>query len=142
MEMAKRTGLGGSELAALRNRLESEPDILVAYLFGSRATGRQHAQSDLDVAIVTGEGADDHALRVRLASDLEGALGRPVDVVALRGSGPDLAWSVHRDGLLLLDRDESARVDAHWLAWREYADTEHLRRLRDQALRAWYQGRT
>jgi len=139
-EIADRTGLPEFELSALRIRLESEPAILVAYLFGSRASGRQHPLSDLDVAIVTGEGADEHALRARLASDLERVLDRTVDVVALRGSGPDLAWPVHRDGLLILNRNEAARVEARWLAWREYADTEHFRRLRDDALRAWYRG--
>lgn len=140
-ELARRTGLPEAELSILRERLEAEPAVVVAYLFGSRATGLHRLHSDLDIALITREESDDHSPRTRLASDLEHHLRRPVDVVPVRGAGPDLAWPVHRDGVLILNRDESARVETHWSAWREYADTEYLRRLRDEALQAWRQGR-
>lgn len=43
----------------LRSALESRPDVLFAYLFGSRAGGLPHAESDVDVAVYLEEDPDE-----------------------------------------------------------------------------------
>jgi len=95
---------------AVRARLEPEPDILFALMFGSAAHGDQRPGSDLDVAVY----ADDELsarqrfdLRLSVAAALED-LGQP-DVVVLNDAPPLLA---HRalQGKAILMRDRRAYV--------------------------------
>ncbi|MEM8929583.1 MAG: nucleotidyltransferase domain-containing protein [Acidobacteriota bacterium] len=94
----------------LSERLAEHESIRFALLFGSRAHGRERANSDWDVAFFCGEGADETSrfeLRRRLASELED-LGR-VDIISLDDAPPLLA---HRalQGRQLLMRDKVAYV--------------------------------
>lgn len=53
----------------------AEKDVMVerAYFFGSRATGREHKWSDLDLCVISSSfGSDRHAERVRLMNLREG----------------------------------------------------------------------
>lgn len=81
-----------------------EPVGLVsAYLFGSRASGREHRQSDLDVGILVSRSVDPatrFAERVRLAGALPGLVGvRDVDVVILNDAPPEFARRIVLDGV-------------------------------------------
>lgn len=92
--------------AALERFLAQEPirGLVSAYLFGSHAEGRQHRESDVDVAVlldrsVFPERRDRFAERVRLASRLPAALGaRSVDVVVLNDSPPTLGRRIVQEG--------------------------------------------
>jgi hypothetical protein len=105
--------------------LDSADDrLLAAYLFGSVARRADSSSSDVDVGILlrtapTGE-LDD--LRFALEGDLERALGRTTQVVALNNAPPDLVHRVLRDGRLLLDRDRAARIRFEVRARNEYFD--------------------
>jgi uncharacterized protein len=74
-----------------------------AYLFGSRAGGRSHRESDLDVGVLLSRDVDPatrFAERVRLAGRLPGLVGiRDVDVVILNDAPPHLARHVVLDGI-------------------------------------------
>jgi len=65
----------------------------------------------------------------RLADRLDALLGLEVDLVVLNTAPPDLAHRVLRDGLLLLDRDRSARIRFEVQSRNEYLDLAPLRRL-------------
>lgn len=99
-------------IAALEARLEREPGVIAAWLFGSVARGTSRPDSDVDVAVLTGEAAtgtvDD--LRLDLTADLASAVGREVDLVILDRAPADLVHRVLRDGVSLLERDRSARI--------------------------------
>ena len=89
------------------------PDqIVCAYLFGSIARGVGRKDSDVDVAVLYGEEPPHtlDGLGVRLAGDLERQLKRTVDVVVLNHAPVDLVHRVLRDGVIVLDRDPSARI--------------------------------
>jgi uncharacterized protein len=98
----------------------------VAYLFGSTARGTARADSDVDVAVLPDRPAETPlgALRLDLEGDLEGALGRPVQLVVLDRAPADLVHRVLRDGLLLYERDRSRRLAFEVRARNEYFDLQ------------------
>lgn len=81
------------------------PDGVVAvYLFGSRAAGRAHAGSDVDVGVLLRwdrfpTARERFEARLRLAADLGGALGRnDVDLVVLNEAPPTLGRRIVTEG--------------------------------------------
>lgn len=67
-----------------------DPRIVALYLFGSRAQGQEHPESDVDLAVLFSEpqGLDELlALEIRL----EDALGTEVDLIDLRKVKPFVA---------------------------------------------------
>lgn len=97
---------------------EDSPDfVLAAYLFGSEAEGRSHRESDVDVAVLLDRDAvpsarDRFDYRVRLGSDLVGALHRNrVDVVLLDDAPPLLARRIVTEGECVYRRAPSAEHD-------------------------------
>ena len=90
------------------------PGLVAAWLFGSAASGRLHAESDVDVGVlidpaVLASPADRFEVRVALSGELAAALGdRIVDVVVLNDVSPLFARRVVLEGRLLLCRDAAA----------------------------------
>ena len=108
---------------ALRQLLEVDERIGYALLFGSVARGRDHARSDVDIAIGLRPGArlTTHELG-DLASRLESVAGRAADLVLLDDAPPALAYRVFRDGRILFDSDRHALVARKASAILEYLD--------------------
>lgn len=118
-------------ISVLRSSLETQSDVMFAYVFGSVAKGRMHSGSDVDVAVWL-ETEDivqtvDRALD--LEAELERKLMRPVDVVILNGAPLDLCHNVLRHGRLFLSRDDAARVRFFVEHASRYYDMEHARAL-------------
>lgn len=94
----------------------SRPDLPVssAYLFGSRAKGGGHRESDVDVAVLVGreagrDRADAHRLRVRITSELIAALhDNTVDLVVLDQAPPLFARAIVSGGRRVFCRDPAA----------------------------------
>ena len=128
--------------ARIVRALERHPEVLVAYLFGSRARGTDRRGSDVDVAVLLREDddarADAEALDRRLAliADLSAATGTDgVDVVVLNEAPVALAYRVLRDGRLLVSRDDRARIE-HWVRTVDrYIDMAPFRRVQEEGLR-------
>lgn len=113
----------GAQLEVLRQSLAGAgPGLVCAYLFGSTARGKARAGSDLDVAVLFASDPPHTLAGLDLADDLSAATGRPVDLVVLNRAPVDLVHRVLRDGLLLLDRDRSARIRFEIRARNEYFD--------------------
>jgi predicted nucleotidyltransferase len=106
-------------------------DVLAAYLFGSRARGSAGAGSDLDLGVLLRSAPPPRLKGV--ARDLEDLFERavriPVQVVVLNTAPADLVHRVLRDGVLVLDRDRSARIRFEVQSRNEYFDLAPLRRL-------------
>jgi len=121
----------------LRAVLERQPDVLVAYLFGSRARRVAGALSDIDVAVLLREdGNPTLSRRLALLRDLAAACGRDdVDLVILNEAPVSLAYRVLREGRLLVSRDELARVRHRARTVDRYLDMEPFRRVHAQGLR-------
>lgn len=137
--------MGDELIAKLKSVFDAHPDVIVAYLFGSAARGELRASSDVDVAVLlSAEGRESReptgptlsSLRLGLQSDLHEAAHRPVDLIILNQASPDLIHRVLRDGVLLVERDRSARIRFEVGARNEYFDLlPFLIRYREAALR-------
>ncbi len=113
-------------IGRLKASLEGRPEVLEAYLFGSRARGDDGPHSDLDVAVTLAKGTAPeppfgHA--ARLAADLMADLGESrVDVVVLNDAPPLLYHRVLRDGVRVLSRDLPATTTREGRALSRYCD--------------------
>jgi predicted nucleotidyltransferase len=98
--------------------------IIVAYVFGSVARGGSRVDSDVDVGIlfstVPAPALDGPVLAIE--GELEQALRRPVEVVALNNASADLVHRVLRDGVIVYESDRSARIRFEVAKRNEYFD--------------------
>jgi predicted nucleotidyltransferase len=125
-----------ADITALTEYLAAQPDVVAAYLFGSRATGRARAASDVDVAALLNE-EDSFARferRLQLMVEVSDVCGREADVIVLNDAPPLLQHQVLRHGRLLYERDRRARIEFEIRAGKVYADLEPMRRFFRQAL--------
>ncbi len=88
----------------IRKVLEKFPDIHLALLFGSLASGRPRPDSDVDIAVEAGQplGIQEKA---SLISALAEALGRPVDLIDLSVAGEPLLGQILATGRRLIGDD-------------------------------------
>ena len=94
----------------LRDALREIPGLVSAYLFGSTATGREHRESDVDIALLVDRAAypaaaDRFDLRLTASVVLRRATGREVDLVILNDAAPQFARSILTRGQRLLSND-------------------------------------
>jgi predicted nucleotidyltransferase len=107
------------------------PDVLAAWLFGSRAGGPGTRISDLDVAFLldAAAGTDLFERRLALRADLAQRLREDtLDVVVLNEAPVGLRFPILRRGRLLFCRDELARVRFEADARSRWFDMEPFRR--------------
>lgn len=90
----------------LRERI---PSLSAVWVFGSRASGDDGPESDLDVAILADEPQDPVALW-ELSGELEDRLGVPVDLVDLRCATTVLQYQVVTKGDRVWARDSGAAL--------------------------------
>ena len=86
--------------------LRSQPDVELAMLFGSMATGRAHAGSDVDVAVLC-TSALTAERKMALVAELAAVTGRPIDLVDLRTAGEPLLGQILQHAKRLLGSDEA-----------------------------------
>lgn len=112
-------------LQALALRVSAEPRIRLAALFGSAAKGKLRPDSDVDVYVVLEAGAAwTLGWLSSLSSELEGIVGRPVDVVVEDRDRTSalLRMEVARDGVLLVQRQPWDWTTVRANALIDYAD--------------------
>jgi hypothetical protein len=115
---------------AFRQILADDPRIAYALVFGSSARGPVNVNSDVDVALGLARGVRLTTLELgELASQLEGAAGRPVDLVLLEDAPPGLAYRIFRDGVPIVERDRPAFVERKARAILEYLDFRPIEEL-------------
>ena len=106
--------------------LSTRVEVLEAYLFGSQATGRARAHSDIDVAVYVDEGRagrDGFGYQAELGAELISGLGtNDVDLVILNHAPPVLYHRVLRDGHRILSRDLRATTTREGYAMSRYCD--------------------
>lgn len=112
--------------ARLTRAPEPRPEILDAYLFGSRARGDAGALSDIDVAVFIDEDLAEpgpYGYDAELITDLMIELGtNEIDVVLLNQAPPLLYHRVLRDGKLLVTRNVAATTTRAGYALSRYLD--------------------
>lgn len=121
---------------AIQAVLALHPEIRLAILFGSMATGRAGRESDVDLAV-----AADHLLsaedKMALMADLAVATGRPVDLVDLGNVGEPVLGQILKYGKRLVGSDERyARLITRHL-FDEADFMPYYRRLLAERRQAW-----
>jgi predicted nucleotidyltransferase len=94
-----------------------QPEVSLAYLFGSRADGSSGPMSDYDIAVLYSEMPPD-ALRYRLAHELSEAMDTDrIDLVLLNRAPVELKYAVILTGILLYEKSPVERIEfeAHTL---------------------------
>ena len=113
------------------------PEVLVAYLFGSYATGRATAMSDIDLAVLVSDAVSQARCldyQIALLGELCSVLrSDEVQIVLLNEAPPLLAYKVIVEGRTLFCRDERARIRFRVRATQRYLDTKPLRRVQAEA---------
>lgn len=104
------------------------PEVRLAFLFGSRAHGRERPDSDFDIGVLLDNDAAG-AERGATISRLAGRLGRVVssallDIVVLNDAPVLLRQRVLRDGVLLHERSPGERVRFAVRTIQEYQDSQ------------------
>ncbi|MDZ7801775.1 MAG: nucleotidyltransferase domain-containing protein [Trueperaceae bacterium] len=112
--------------------LRRDPDILVAYLFGSAAQGGMTPDSDVDVGVLA-SGPLETEQRTRLVREIAAATGHPLDLVDLRTAGVPLLQAALSKGRPLICRDRRTRDQ---LITKMLADVEDFLPLRRRLLEA------
>jgi hypothetical protein len=120
---AERARAAGNVTAAL----ETELDVVFAYLHGSFMTER--AFHDVDVGVQLAGPADRRLPRaLDLAARLTRESGFPVDVRPLDDATLAFRYHIFRTGRLLLSRDDERLADCMERTMREYLDIAPLLR--------------
>ena len=119
-----------TEIEPLQSFFADQLDVLVAYLFGSRAEGRAAPGSDYDIAVLT-RAKLAPARRFELASELGQLLrGQPVDLIVLNDVPVELSYAVVASGRCVFERELAARVEFEADVLSRYGDM--LPMLREQ----------
>jgi len=125
-------------IEVLREFMSRQPDVRLAYLFGSYGRGTANALSDVDVAVLMAghlSSREQGRARVRLMADLMAALGREdVDLVILNQAPLLLRHRVLRDGRLLFAADERERVHFTADTYQRYLDHRYMYDVLDEAM--------
>lgn len=125
------------ETEAISTYLSQQPDVVVAYLFGSIARDQANPLSDVDIAVLLAPGlsaeeSTEHQLRLLVA--LDDLVEREVQVTILNRASPMLAYQVIRHGILLHERDTSERVDFVVRTMKSYFDVIPMLDFHSEAL--------
>ena len=110
------SGMDATTLEKLKRYFAERPGLGIAsvYLFGSHAAGREHRESDLDLAVLLRwdrypSDRDRFEARVDLTADLGAALGRnDVDLVILNDAPPLFGRRIIYEGQRLFLGDAAA----------------------------------
>jgi predicted nucleotidyltransferase len=113
--------------------------VVLAYLYGSQATGKANALSDVDIAVlfpraVDARGRFDRVLE--LMRELCGVFQRDdVNVLDLAEGAPLLNNNVRLHGRVIFCADERARIEFMIRTLQQYEDTEPMRQMQNFYLR-------
>lgn len=92
--------------AQLKEVFAHFPKIALAVLFGTVASGRQRADSDLDIAVAAKQALTAHE-KIALIAALADRTGRPVDLIDLNAVSEPLLGQIARHGRRVLGSDTS-----------------------------------
>ena len=109
-----KTGIMDDRLTKIAELADQNPDIVVVWLYGSRAKGNAHSFSDYDLAVAFKHFVTDDPIEKRLrpeciAIDWQRALGLrdfELSVVDINQAPIPLAWEIIRANAVLFSRDD------------------------------------
>ncbi len=114
----------GKMINLLKEILEKNENVLFAYLHGSFTEGSNFG--DIDIAAYLKQVSDNRLdvidYEFKMEKTLEEKISYPVDVRVLNGAPPSFRYSVIKNGIKLVEKDEDKRVDFETMAIKIYFD--------------------
>lgn len=95
-------------LETLKDFFKDKDYILMAFLFGSAAKGKQTKESDIDIAVYLKN--YDESMVYSLWNQLEDLLKRDVDLIILNNANATIAWEAIR-GQKIVIKDEQLYIN-------------------------------
>lgn len=123
--------------ATLHPYLAQQPNLVLAYLFGSVARGQATPLSDIDIAILLDASLNEEQrlnAHLDVAVAVAARLGEKAQVTLLNNASLLLAYNVMRDGILLYKRTEAERVAFVVRAMKLYFDFKPALEFQQQKL--------
>jgi predicted nucleotidyltransferase len=125
------------DLSRFAAYFEKQPDILVAYLFGSMARGEANERSDVDIAVLLPAEFDSEAIlsrRLEILNAIGDFVDREVQVTALNQVSPFFAYQVVKEGHVVYEKDKASRVEFEVRAMKRYFDFKPILEYQNRAL--------
>jgi len=117
--------------------LKGKYDIKLIYVFGSYSKGTNTKNSDLDIAVLLGNGHDPMD-KLALIGDLVSIFKRDdIDLVVLNSANPVLRHQVIKHGELIFEENEDVKVEFEVKTLREYMDMEYFRKVQMDVIKEW-----
>jgi len=105
------------------NYLESTPDVVFAYLFGSLAKGKPRPLSDVDIAVYLAEPLSFSDVKLDILGKLIDILHTDeIDLVVLNTADLPLAMNILKNKIVVVDKDPFVRHIFESLTMRKYFD--------------------
>jgi predicted nucleotidyltransferase len=114
-------------LRGVQRILESKPEIVFAYVFGSAADSE--CFRDVDIAIYVEErklAVAEEIYDLRLGVELENAVKARVDLILINNAPDHLIHQISK-GKLIVNRDDDFRTDFLCASWKRYFDIQPKR---------------
>ncbi len=120
----------------VRAVLARHPEVRLAILFGSMATGRASRDSDIDLAVAVERSLTVDA-KMALMAELAEATGRPIDLIDLHSVGTLLLGQIVKGGLRILGTDERYAELIKRYLFEEADFMPYYRRILEERRAAW-----
>lgn len=117
------------------------PQLLAVYLFGSKATGKEHPDTDIDIALIVDDDFNflkNYDLPLVISSRLEGITECKVDVVLFQKMDPLFQAEIRVKGKLIFVREKEKLKRILFKARREFEDYLELHKYYVRALKKRY----
>jgi predicted nucleotidyltransferase len=110
--------------------LAEKYNLKLVVLFGSRASGRVHEESDYDVAYLSEKELslpEEGGFMYGLMPILRVKDERLMNIVDMKTASPLMLYSITQRGILLFERDALAFFRLRLYAWRSFIDSQLFR---------------
>ncbi len=112
----------------ISNYLTRQPDVAVAFLFGSEASGRSLPGSDVDLALLFYPDKEPSPEQLPDIQDqLTALLKKEVDLVVLNRANPVIRMQILKKGKKIFQRDKKLYSDFFVRTINEYDDLKRVR---------------
>ena len=94
--------------APMIHYFKDKPEVIAVYLFGSRATGKSHRSSDVDIGVLldTNDQAVQTTRRNQYMANLANILRKEIHQVILNSAGEELMRQIFTNGACILAKDQ------------------------------------
>ncbi len=108
-------------------KLEEDPRVVFAYLFGSHVAGFQSPLSDIDIAVYLSSAGNEPEAKLDIFTYLSNALGTDeLDLVILKTAPVSLTGRVLSNRRVIVDKEPFVRHEYESIELRKFFDFSHI----------------